>query len=355
MVLLVYVHAFNLHPRYLWASTLVEESATWDRVLQYLLANGLLRFRIPILFAISGYLFAWRDDGREPYRSRVLRRARTLGIPYLAWSAIAIAITFALEQWSVTRGYVAAAGLSPFQPQAIFIGQHSAQQLLTRWLIEPAAFQLWFLRSLLLLVLLYPLIKTAVMKWPRAFFTVAVLYWLPGSGPSLFDSEGLLFYAFGVWLAVRDVDVVAKPAWVRVRLFGVLWLLLCAVRTWMAFAFHEYSTSITTPMLLMYRASEVLGLLTVWYGLDGLAQQAMRRAWFRWLTGFSFIIYALHVPLLNYATEAALALGASVPLINWWTYVFVPLAVCALAVLVGAALRRVSPPVYSVLTGGRGL
>ena len=355
MVLLVYVHAFNLHPRYLQPFTLVEESATWDRVLQYLFANGLLRFRIPILFAISGYLLAWRDDGRVSYRDLVMRRARTLGVPYLAWSAIAIGITWALEQWSVTRGFVAAAGLSPFQPQALFVGQYTVGQLLTRWLIEPAAFQLWFLRSLLLLVVLYPLLRTAVVRWPRAFFAVATLLWLPGGGVFFIDSEGLLFYAFGLWLAVRDVNVVTRPSWLNVPLLGGTWLVLCGVKTWMAFAIHDGTTWQAITMLLLHRASEILGLLTAWYGLDSLAQRAMTRDCFRWLTGFSFIIYAVHVPLVNYATEAALSLGANIPLISWWTYVFVPLAVCALAVVIGAVLRRAAPPVYGVLTGGRGL
>ena len=81
----------------------------------------------------------------------------------------------------------------------------------------------------------------------------------------------------------------------------------------------------------------------------------MAREWVRWLAGFSFMIYAVHVPLVNYVTEAMLLYGASVPHINWWTYVTVPLAVSALAVLLGATLRRAALPVYSVLTGGRGL
>ena len=90
MVLLVYVHAFNLHPRYLQPWTQVEEPLTAGAWLQYFLANGLLRFRIPILFAISGYLFA-RRDGPEPHGRRVRRRLRTLGLPYLLWSGLWLA------------------------------------------------------------------------------------------------------------------------------------------------------------------------------------------------------------------------------------------------------------------------
>ena len=66
MALLIYVHGYNLHPRYLQPFTPVQEELGPGTWLQYLLANGLLRFRIPILFAISGYLLA-RRDGAEPH------------------------------------------------------------------------------------------------------------------------------------------------------------------------------------------------------------------------------------------------------------------------------------------------
>jgi hypothetical protein len=108
-------------------------------------------------------------------------------------------------------------------------------------------------------------------------------------------------------------------------------------------------------MLLLHRAGEIAGLLTAWYGIDRIVQWAMARDWFRWLTGFSFMIYALHVPAVNYATEAALAYGAGIPHVHWWTYLLVPILVSATAVLIGATLRTVARPVYRVLTGGRGL
>ncbi|MCU0647332.1 MAG: acyltransferase, partial [Gemmatimonadaceae bacterium] len=139
MVLLVYVHAFNLHPRYLHPMTLVEEPASPATVVQYLLANGLLRFRIPMLFAISGYLFALRDEAGVSHWTRVSRRLRTLGVPYVAWSAIALAITWALEQWAVTRGWVVSASLSPFGPEKALLRDHTVGDVASRWLFVPAA------------------------------------------------------------------------------------------------------------------------------------------------------------------------------------------------------------------------
>jgi peptidoglycan/LPS O-acetylase OafA/YrhL len=112
---------------------------------------------------------------------------------------------------------------------------------------------------------------------------------------------------------------------------------------------------VAITMLLLHRAGEIAGLLAAWYGLDTLAQRAMAQAWVRWLAGFSFIIYAVHVPLVNYATEAVLQYGAGVPHINFYTYLVLPLVISAVAVALGALLRTVARPVYGVLTGGRGL
>lgn len=355
MVLLVYVHAYNLHPRYLQAFTQVEEAASWDTVLQYLIANGLVRFRIPILFAISGYLFAFRDDGSVSHRTRLTKRLRTLGIPYLAWSAIALLVTVAMEQFEPTRTWVRNAALSPYQPEAYFVSQYSVGQWVVRWLPDPVAFQLWFLRTLLILTALYPWLRTAVTRWPRTYFTIAALAWIPGGGILFIEFEGLLFYALGVWLAAQRIDVTTRPRWVNPPLLLAVWLALCAVKTWMAFSIHSFDRGIWLTMTLLHRGGEIAGLLTAWYGLDHFAKRAMAREWVRWLAGFSFMIYAVHVPLVNYVTEAALMYGASIPHINWWTYVTVPLAVSAFAVLLGATLRRAALPVYSVLTGGRGL
>lgn len=355
MVLLVYVHAYNLHPRYLQPFTQVEEPAAWDTVLQYLIANGLVRFRIPILFAISGYLFAFRDDGTTSHATRVRKRVRTLGIPYLAWSAIALLLTIAMEQFEPTRTWVRNAALSPYQPEAFFVSQYTLGQWVARWLPDPLAFHLWFLRTLLLLTALYPWLRTAALRWPRTYFGIAGVLWTAGGGVFFIEFEGLLFYTLGVYLAAKHIDVMARPRWVRPPVLLGVWLLLCGIKTWMAFSVHALNFPIWLTMTMLHRSGELAGLLAAWYGLDHVAQWAMAQQWVRWLTGFSFMIYAVHVPLVNYLTEAVLAYGAGIPHINWWTYLLLPLVVSAMAVLLGAVLRRTARPVYSVLTGGRGL
>ena len=354
MVLLIYVHAFNLHPRYLEPWTLVEEPLTVGAGLQYFLANGLLRFRIPILFAISGYLFA-RSDGAAPHGQRVRRRLRTLGLPYLLWSGLWLAVLWALEQFPVTRQAVVSAEISPFWPRQL-LGQLTGGELLLRWLVLPAPFQLWFLRSLLGLNLAYPWLKKALLRWPKAYFWTAGALWFFMVPLPLVQGEGLLFFGLGAWLALRNADVLTLPRGLRLLPLAGLWVGACLLKTWLAFRVGPpLSPALAGAMLALHHVGEVSGMLTAWFGLDGLVRAGMARGWFRWLTGFSFLIYVLHVPFVNYATELVLRFGRGVPHLQLLTYLGLPLVVVAGSVGLGALLRRAVPGGYAVLTGGRGL
>ena len=354
MVLLIYVHAYNLHPRYLQPFTPVQEPLGPGTWLQYLLANGLLRFRIPILFAISGYLFA-RRDGAKPHGQRVRRRLRTLGLPYLLWSGLWLLALWALEHFAITRQAVIEAEISPFWPRQL-LRQLTAGELLVRWLVLPAPFQLWFLRSLLVYNLAYPWLKKALVRWPNAYFGIAGPLWFFMVPLPLVEGEGLLFFGLGAWLALRNADVLTPPRWLRLLPLAALWLGVCLLKTWLAFwAAPPISPALAGTMLALHKVGEASGLLTAWFGLNGLVRWCMARRWFRWLTGFSFLIYVLHVPLVNYATELALRYGRAVPHIHLLTYLLLPLLIVALSTGLGALLRGAWPGAYAVLTGGRGL
>src|SRR3982750_389447 len=98
--LLLYVHGYNLNDSYLTPFSSVQERLTLTTFIEYFLANGALRFRIPLLFIISGYIYALQDS--KPYAERVKKRFFTLIVPFLIWSAVGLAITYLLQQFPVT-------------------------------------------------------------------------------------------------------------------------------------------------------------------------------------------------------------------------------------------------------------
>jgi hypothetical protein len=88
--------------------------------------------------------------------------------------------------------------------------------------------------------------------------------------------------------------------------------------------------------------------------MDWLVRWSMGQKWFRWSSAFSFMIYALHAPLINYLLYPAFHLWSGVALYRLQLYFILPIGVILFCICAGAALRRWMPTLYGILTGGRG-
>src|SRR5689334_19703316 len=109
MLLVVFIHSYNLGMRYLQPWTIVNERLTITAFTEYFLSNAFFRFIIPLLFIISGYLYAMKDD--KPYKQRTNKRLRTLLVPYLIWSAAGLLLGYVLELFPAGKTMVATAGV----------------------------------------------------------------------------------------------------------------------------------------------------------------------------------------------------------------------------------------------------
>jgi len=67
------------------------------------------------------------------------------------------------------------------------------------------------------------------------------------------------------------------------------------------------------------------------------------------------MIYAIHAPMVAYLINPVLTLLNPLPGAHLLAFVLLPVTIILFAIGTGALLRRLSPDVYSLLTGGRGL
>ncbi len=338
MFLLVFVHGYNLEPRYLQPWTTPTEALTPTAFVQYLLANGLLRFRIPMLFIISGYLFALHDG--QPHPQRVRKRVRTLLAPYLIWSAFGILLTLLLELHPAMRGGIASSHVVQIDDTRMLIHDYRWYEVVIRWIFFPVSYQLWFIRVLFIYNLAYPLIVKAVTRRTARymFFSVAVLFWLGTVGLVFVEGEGLLFFALGVWIQKAGFPIESPRPWLNPT-------------GW----FPLMGDSVYPLIAVLHKGTVISGLIACWYGGDDIVRWCMARPWFVWLSAFSFMIYALHAPLVAYLIDPAIAALQPMPAARLLAFILLPLAVIALCVATGAALRRITPGLYGLLTGGRGM
>ena len=356
MFLLVFVHGYNLHERYMQPWTIPGESLTLTTFTEYFLANGIFRFRIPMLFIISGFLYALHDH--RPYGLRTRKRLRTLLLPYLIWSAIGFAFTWSLELFPWSKAIVAGSHIVQADDTRMLLHDYHWYEMAGRWILIPVPYQLWFIRVLLIYNIAYPAIRWCVsnriVRW--IFFSIAGLMWLGTMNFVFFEGEGLLFFSLGVWIQKSRFSIDLPGKALNPWFWGGAFILLASVKTVLAFIGQPVLGNGLFPVLtILHKLVIFSGLVFAWYGCNGLVAWCMQWRWFVWLTAFSFIIYVVHAPLIAYAIEAVFAMVSQVPHYRMLTFIFLPLTIITLAVCTGALLRRVWPGLYAILTGGRGI
>lgn len=351
VVMLGYVHGYNLNQTYLQPFSVVEEPMRLTTFTEYLFANGLLRFRIPLLFIISGYLYAGQDN--KPYWERTKKRVKTLLLPYLIWSAVGLLITFLWQQNEITMAALQRAGIDQLGDNRPYteIGWGG---VIRRWLLNPVAFHLWFILYLFIYDLAYPFFKWVITKYATVWLIFTLLFWFSGIQILFFHGMGIFFFSAGIWLNKKHIVIDRKPGWYSHYLAWLIYIGFSIIKTFMAFEM-ESTVPAGVVMTFLYCGSTIAGIMAFWFGADALVKWCMSKNRFVWGTSFSFIIYALHNPLVIYVTNLLLIWMTGFPLARLSCYIFVPLFIILFCIGAGAFLRRFTPAVYRLATGGRGL
>lgn len=354
MVLLLFVHSYNLHLRYLQPFSIVDERLTVNSFIQYFLSNGLFRFFIPLLFSISGYLYA-THDGRG-YKNSIARRFRTIFVPYLVWSVVGMSITYILELSSYSREIVRATQLLTLPGNRVLIHDYTWYELLLRWIVQPVSYQLWFLRVLFIYNLAYPVLRWGIVRRTRIFFVLLILFWLSNTGFIFIEGEGLLFFSVGIWLRKKNINIQQPGKWFQPTPWAAIFLLVTIIKTVLAFkAFIVIGNSVFPLLLVLHKIAVFSGYIAAWFGSGFLVTWSMRKRRFVWLSQFSFIIFGLHAPLVAYAINAVLPLVSEIDNYRLLIYALLPMGLFIFCIATGALLRGLFPRLFKILTGGRGI
>ena len=182
------------------------------------------------------------------------------------------------------------------------------------------------------------------------------MMWLSTSNFVFFEGEGLLFFSLGILIQKTNFDIDKAKSGLNPVVWGAVFVGLSAVKTFLAFNGEPLLGNAVYPILtIMHKLVILSGLIAAWYGCNSIVAWCMQRKWFVWLSAFAFMIYAVHAPLVAYATNAVFAVVSHLPYYRLLTFIFLPLVIITFIVAFGALLRKLFPKVYSILTGGRGI
>ena len=203
--------------------------------------------------------------------------------------------------------------------------------------ISPAAFQLWFLRDLFMMLMFSPLLWWIAKRRYTVALIIAIL--------STIVYPWLIYFWIGIIIAVQkwDIENYPRPKWIIVT--GTVLFLGYAV----FFAFENKSIHWLEILV------NLIGLYIVWsfYDIIVHGRCLSHKGLWKYICGYSFFIYCFHEPVFNIIKKLALFIcGTSEPVLIFFYYLN-PLIMIAVAIYIAKLLQCNTPRLYKLLTGGR--
>lgn len=335
IILVLYIHSgFHDYPHEI-------QGMVFNFKLQDFVSGMLGRCAVPLFFAISGYLFFQGMDKEDTYAytklwMKIRKRIRTLLIPYLIACLFPAAFYLVLE-------YIP--GVDVFMNTKGFSENFKKPQLELFYFLfwdagngAPYAFQLWFLRDLILIVALSPLLYM-INQWMGKATVCGLFFVLSYFSIPVLPIYGIFWFLLGACFLDKFSDI--KSFWLP-----IVFLLLCVLEMIFSLSIWEY---LQIPII-------ILGILSFWILYDRLVPvtfELSRNKYWMTFCHFTFFIYLYHEPTLNVVRKLLIVPFHHSSFGFAFSYLVSPWIFAAIWIGVGFLFKKNFPRIYSVCMGGR--
>ena len=321
---------------------------TFGRWIKLFITYGLARCAVPLFFMFSAFLQAKKNDN---YPVLLKKRAKSLLLPYALWMAF---LAFFYGELKLI--------IAKIVPQ--FLGK--SEDTCFSWTVldwihkilgyKPKidgsgfdlpefAVQFWFVRDLLILVILSPIIKWLIKRFPVGFFSLALAAFIIPVRVYFVETTAFFFYVAGMYWGIYDIPLFQKIDQIKWKEIIPLFMIAFVVsHTFGGGALStSYNFMVFFDCLIFIKLSAFIIRKEKLYSL------------FSYLAGFSFFLFAIHSPLLNgYTSKIWIHFF---PMKNtFWSLCqyFIPtLITITIGTGIGIVLKKICPPLFRALNGGR--
>jgi surface polysaccharide O-acyltransferase-like enzyme len=176
---------------------------------------------VPTFFMISGFLFFnnFREFSWDGYKKKMKSRLKTLIVPFVLWNVAVWAALLVAKigkmyytggSWDIVTDYLAEKSWHFIWDINRWGDANRPWLWWTTYLTGPINFPLWFLRDLIVVTVLSPLIYWVVKKLKK--FAVLILlvayvmsFWVVWHG---FSSAAFFYFALGTYFAINGKNIV---------------------------------------------------------------------------------------------------------------------------------------------------
>lgn len=303
------------------------------------------RCAVPLFYLISGYLFFMKvPDGVKSIGRKIRKRIKSLLIPYFIGCVFfVIFYSFvALLPWTSNLINSSSSIMPLFQkPYSIIL----ISIFYDGGTGYPCAFQLWFLRDLILIVATSPLWYLCLKHLKWGF--VAVVFVLTYFDVPHVPFYSLFWFVLGGQLTKVKIEMGGNGR-TKVAIFGLFLFLIISIIQ--LFFPDIINWSLLRIPIILLGIIGAWGLYDVVFGKDF---SLSKHQWFATACQFTFFIYLFHEPTLNIVRKLIVVVLGKNELGYLTSYLLSPWIFTVCAVFAGLLFRKYLPRVYDVCTGGR--
>ena len=305
-----------------------------------LISQGIARTAVPLFYLLAGYFFFWNFEwSAKNYATKLKSRLHTLLIPFLCWSGLNLAFLAVAQNAALTKSYFSGVN----QPVSEYSFYDYVNQIIG---LEgfPVAYQFWFIRDLMVVVLFAPVIYLCIKSAPRIILALLLSLWFFNQWLWYIPSVGAVtFFYAGAFMALNKRDLFGLD--LHSKKFLIAYVVVLIGDTFSKHA--SWSDHLN-------RLGILLGMIAVL----SLTQSFVRIAWIRssllWASSGSFFVFAIHEPLLRILRKISYTMiKPTSDLSVLALYFVIPVVVIGLSLLIFIFLKAATPRFLRVITGGR--
>jgi len=306
-------------------------------------SNVIARIAVPLFFFMSGFLFFINVDklSEGVYKNKLAGRIKTLLIPYLFWNFIVFLLYYVISLIPQLNAYInKEVDLHNFFS---YFWNNSGENGGTGF---PISYQFWFIRDLMMTVLLTPIIYFSVKKSKyHGVLLLGILWyfnwWFHFDGFSLVC---IFFFTAGAYFGINKRNLLEDFGKIKKNSF-VLYPII---------AFADLLTKKYDFNIYIHNAGIIMGIIFCFNVVAFLFEKGWLKST-KFLSAAAFFVFVVHDPflLIVFRKLSYLIFHPQSDLALTTLYFANPILVIFCAIALYYILKRFLPRFTKVITGGR--
>lgn len=331
ITMVIYIHTYY---------TEGEKYALFLSLQEFLGGVGLSGIANPLFYFTSGYLFFISIKTIKDCFPKIKKRIRTLFIPYVLANTIAFIMYVMLD--TISRTMPSLYNVVNFHILDWF--SFDIGNILYRIYWKPVAFQLWFVRDMLIFVFstpfVFPILKFVTKKKWSTIMTIGLLLFI-----YFITCKQVLWMAIGGLVSMSNIIDISSFKVTRTRnvvmyICGIIFL--CFV---LANIFGKIKTGYGYALF---------GVISFWILYDKIVKGKIlcNNNTLSQACSYSFFIYLIHEPTLLIFKKLPLVVCQNETMLILY-FMTIPIIFVTTTIFVGSVLRKHFPKAFLIYTGGR--